>query len=79
MCYGDPYHNTDGEYLRYLENMQQQEERSALEATLYHLDMIVSDFWYDVLTEEQARIEIKNILGSDEEFEGICLLFVERI
>jgi hypothetical protein len=22
MCYGDPYHNTDGEYLRYLEQLE---------------------------------------------------------
>lgn len=26
MCYGDPYHNTDGEYLKYLEALALQEE-----------------------------------------------------
>lgn len=79
MCYGDPYHSTDGEYLRYLDEMQNKADQSALDQTIHALDEVFFYFWDNQITEEEARERVANIVQATDSFEDLALLFIERI
>jgi hypothetical protein len=54
MCYGDPYHNTDGEYLRWMEEQERQwHEKKQLEHAYACLE-IAHDWLLGKLTDDEA-------------------------